>query len=151
MVDYDELAEVLRGGPPRPIAPFECEGGKDGKRKHSVCHGGVTDPHHVCVATVYGRTEDEAEDFAAAISAAYNAAEELVALRSIIAGRTTPPTEAERETHSAAGGAWLVSYVGQGGLAAEVVCGWCGDLPCGATYVALDARGLPCAWPAVAP
>ena len=84
---------------------------------------------------------------AAAISAAYNAAEELVALRAIIAGRTTPPTEAERETHSAAGGAWLVSYVGQGGLAAEVVYGWCGDLPCGAVYIALDARGLPCAWP----
>ncbi len=134
MVDYDGLAEVLRNGPPRPIAPFECEGGKDGKRKRSVCHGGVTDPHHVCVATVYGRTEDEAEDFAAAISAAYNAAEELVALRSIIAGRTTPPTEAERETHSAAGGAWLVRRAGRFG------CGGCvrvvrglalwGDLRC---------------------
>lgn len=154
MVDYDELEDVLRSGPPRPIAPYSCEGDKDGRHRHSVCHGGVTDPQHVCVATVYGRTEDEAEAYAAAICAAYNTAQamarELAALRAIVAGRATPPTEAERDAHSAAGGVWLVSYVRRDGdLASEVLSGWGGDLPCGAVYIALDARGIPCAWPVV--
>jgi hypothetical protein len=62
--------------------------------------------------------------------------------------RETAPTRAERQAHSKAGGAWLVSYLyGREEMRSEVLRGWEGALQDGTTYIALGADRLPCAWP----
>ena len=85
------------------------------------------------------------------------------ALRAIIDGRTTPPTEAEIEAHDAAGGWWL--YLPERGIG-RCSCSACrtAQMPAGellpgnvrmvaavggGRWWALDAQRRPCAWPVV--
>ena len=85
------------------------------------------------------------------------------ALRAIIDGRTTPPTEAEIEAHDAAGGWWLF-LPGRG--FGRCSCSACrtAQMPAGellpgnvrmvaavggGRWWALDAQRRPCAWPVV--
>ena len=74
--------------------------------------------------------------------------DEVAALREIIAGRTTAPTDAEIEAHAEAGGSWLTGdtvtwapgslrAMRDGGEVAANSCSW----------IPLDAEGRPCAWP----
>lgn len=90
-------------------------------------------------------------------------AAEVVRLRAIIEGRTTPPTEAEIAAHEAAGGRWRSVVPGEWILSTDD-----GDAEdarktigvqsanaaivatCGVTWWAHDADHRPCAWP-VAP
>jgi hypothetical protein len=86
---------------------------------------------------------------------------EAALLRSIIEGRTTPPTDAEIAAHEARGGTWRVvalSAYGKpplpswdfvaGGFVQEVMGeDSVGDYRCWP----LDADGRPCAWPTVTP
>lgn len=71
-------------------------------------------------------------------------------LEAIIAGRTTPPTDAEIEAHAATGGSWLTGdtvtwapeslrAMRDGGEVAANGCAW----------IALDADNRPCVWPEV--
>lgn len=80
--------------------------------------------------------------------------EEIATLREIIAGRTTPPTDAEIEAHAQDGGRWVVRF---DGLTYHSPCegarSWRDDV-CEAwetagRWWALDASGAPCAWPVV--
>lgn len=77
---------------------------------------------------------------------------EIEALRAIIEGRTTPPSDEEIIAHHAAGGSWLHAYGRthdvidvmrvasnkRDGLAAHGIA---------STWWALDAQSRPCAWP----
>jgi len=66
----------------------------------------------------------------------------------IIEGRTTPPTDEEIDAHWRAGGAWLVEHrVIRSANEAKRVAAQCRDV--GVPWVALNNRGLPCAWPVV--
>ncbi len=90
---------------------------------------------------------------------------EVERLRTIIAGRPTPPTNAEIASHHASGGMWLVhtgkttshimlpsrGYLGDAQGAASWATmyrsgEWIGDPLC---WWPLDATGRPCAWPEV--
>jgi hypothetical protein len=74
-------------------------------------------------------------------------------LEAIIAGRTTPPTDAEMRAHDVAGGSWLVWW---GRESYTIAPAW---LPyrrpgyrlkpwdLALRWIALDAEGRPCAWP----
>ena len=81
-------------------------------------------------------------------------AAEVLRLRAIVEGRTTPPTEAENAAHLAAGGAWLVVWQWREGVpVAEIAWGKhvCDDdRPKDARWIALDAARRPCLWPEVA-
>lgn len=74
------------------------------------------------------------------------------ALRAIIAGRTTPPTEAEMAAHAAADGAWLLRHPRHDGVrfaagvpvsAMDARREWREGVGC----IALDSQRRPCAWP----
>ena len=80
---------------------------------------------------------------------------ELDALRAIIEGRTTPPTEAECEAHAAAGGGWVLCNPAAP-LDTRVVCLSAATARVRADFCrrtvtrrwwALDATGRPCGWP----
>lgn len=75
------------------------------------------------------------------------------ALRAIVEGRTTPPTEAEAAAHDAAGGAWLIAWSrGDRPTVASIVSGprvWWPEADV-VSAVALDAQRRPCAWPVAA-
>jgi hypothetical protein len=88
----------------------------------------------------------------AAHHAAWCAAE-VLRLRAIIKGRTTPPTAAEIEAHHAAGGAWCVTDLGCGPktkVVAFPIAARRAAFRCGCRWIALGRDGLPCAWPEVA-
>jgi predicted ThiF/HesA family dinucleotide-utilizing enzyme len=86
---------------------------------------------------------------------------ELDTARAILAGRSTPPTDAEIEAHDAAGGSWLtnrgvvglgfsevleIEFPGGSILTGQRV----EDVALGIEWwIALDAHGRPCAWPVV--
>lgn len=79
-------------------------------------------------------------------------AAERDALREIIAGRTTPPTDAEIEAHAKAGGSWL--YQMPTGM--RSTCGFTHDTALWVAsnvdvlrWWALGSDGAPCAWPVV--
>lgn len=81
---------------------------------------------------------------------AYAAKSDADALRAILEGRTTPPTDAEIEAHWRAGGAWLVELrvirsETEAKRAAEQYRGLA------IAWRALDRRSAPCAWPVVSP
>lgn len=76
------------------------------------------------------------------------------ALRAILAGRAVAPTPQEIDAHHAAGGAWLLVHDTFGGrLPERLLSGRARSLAtlcgprCDARWWALDASGLPCAWP----
>jgi hypothetical protein len=84
--------------------------------------------------------------------------------RAIIAGRTTPPTDAEVEAHCATGGTWRSIVPGEWILSThdgdpEDVAETIGVQSANAAIVAragvrwwaVDPEGRPCAWPVVAP
>lgn len=82
---------------------------------------------------------------------------EHTALRAIIEGRTTPPTDAEIAAHAAAGGRWVVSHPrGLFGWLAKseidairtraAADGWDG-----VAWLSVASDGRPCAWPTVMP
>ena len=102
------------------------------------------------VARVPGRKRDEIARAAAMIAAAPRLIqalrEKVIALRAILEGRTTPPTDAEIDAHHAAGGSWLtgdtvtwapVSLRGMRDNGETEGCVW----------IALDRSYRPCAWP----
>jgi hypothetical protein len=80
---------------------------------------------------------------------------EVMHLRAIIAGRTTPPTDAELAAHGNGRGLWIFCAVSRH---PEIVYGerarsyagsssaWYG----GARWIALGDEGRPCAWPTAA-
>jgi hypothetical protein len=75
-------------------------------------------------------------------------AAEVLRLRAVIEGRTTPPTPAEVEAHMAAGGYWLASI----GANIQILSG---RINLRATthftrWVAFGHDNRPCAWPEVA-
>ena len=78
---------------------------------------------------------------------------ELDALRAIVEGRTTPPTDAEVEAHLAAGGFWRWQNLPgdpagpRFGHAFADEVEWLRRFPL--RWWALDADGAPCAWPVV--
>ena len=79
----------------------------------------------------------------------------LAAARAILAGRTTPPTEAEIEAHHRAGGTWYVASTHGRALTttrgdAIALCAHLAANKYPATWWAIDVRGRPCAWPVVA-
>lgn len=104
-----------------------------------------------------GHVDDMADELAAVTAerdalrtTAEHEANDVVALRAIIEGRTTPPTDAEAAAHHAAGGAWLVAWRRSNlPTVASIVSGprvwWPKADVVGA--VALDAERRPCAWP----
>ncbi len=70
------------------------------------------------------------------------------ALRAIVEGRTTPPTDAEMLSHWRAGGWWLV--LGADGQLRSECVREDGDVFRGARrIIAADRDGRPCAWPVV--
>jgi len=73
----------------------------------------------------------------------------VAALEAIIAGRSTPPTDAEFEAHDAAGGMWLCVFEGRP-CVAEHQSGARYLRRCGSTrWTALDRSNRPCVWPVV--
>ena len=82
-------------------------------------------------------------------------------LRSIIEGRTTPPTDAEIAAHEARKGRWLLSHPSShvhDHRVCYVLDPGTSDIRSeaahphdGSRFVALDADGRPCAWPTVTP
>lgn len=92
----------------------------------------------------------ERDDWNAAATALES---ERDALRAIVAGRTTAPTDAETAAHDAAGGRWLVAMqpLTSGFVSREVVRMRGVNFLCGAAarWWPLDATGRPCAWPVV--
>lgn len=82
-----------------------------------------------------------------------DARKELAALRAILDGRTTPPTEAEIVTHHAAGGFWLVrARLGVPNVAVTLASArMAARNNLFALWIPLDAAGHPCAWPTVTP
>jgi hypothetical protein len=87
-------------------------------------------------------------------------AAEVLRLRAVIEGRTTPPTREEIEAHHMAGGAWLVLWSCRGlshgrwrdGVLSAYIfeCDVTDMCKKDARWLALDASGRPCAWPEVA-
>lgn len=87
---------------------------------------------------------------------------EVLALRSIVDGRTVPPTPNEVEAHRATGGSWRWSVIsrglamaGMGGTSqtphgSAIPAGWRRDDHITECWWALDREDRPCAWP-VAP
>ena len=71
--------------------------------------------------------------------------EEIERLRAIVAGRTTPPTNAEVGAHR---GEWLVTTVEDSIVYDADDIGVIAEMEGGATYRPL-LRGAPCAWPVV--
>ena len=103
------------------------------------------------------RAERERDDLAATLetrTAEHALAMERVReLEAIIAGRTTPPTDAEMRAHDVAGGSWLVWW---GRESYTIAPAWLpyrrpgyGLKPwdLAQRWIALDAEGRPCAWP----
>ena len=87
---------------------------------------------------------------------------EAALLRSIIEGRTTPPTDAEIAAHEARGGTWLVGggtiHRARDAHETRTMCErrakLCAECPPGwpaYRWLALDSHGRPCAWPTVTP
>lgn len=87
-------------------------------------------------------------------------ADSIIALREIINGRTTPPTDAEIDAHRATGGGWIVGdrpfYLSVEVRDARALCErraalHVAELPMWPPYrwIALDRDGKPCAWPVV--
>ncbi len=79
---------------------------------------------------------------------------EIIALRAIIEGRSTPPTGAEIEEHHRAGGTWYVASTHGRALTttrgdAIALCGHLATNGNPATWWAIDTRRRPCAWPVV--
>ena len=104
------------------------------------------------------RAERERDDLAATLETRNAehalAVERVRELEAIIAGRTTPPTDAEMRAHDVAGGSWLVWW---GRESYTIAPAWLpyrrpgyGLKPwdLAQRWVALDADGRPCAWPA---
>jgi hypothetical protein len=105
---------------------------------------------------LYGRLRRERDD-ALAVIETRNA--EIDLLRSIIEGRSTPPTDAELAAHEAAGGRWRcvvpsdpvlsLDGVGRNAWLQRGILNAAG-LAESSRWWPLDAAGRPCAWP-VAP
>ena len=77
------------------------------------------------------------------------------ALRAIIDGRTTPPTDEEIEAHHHAGGTWYVASTHGRALTttradAVALCAHLAANKYPATWWAIGVRGRPCAWPVIA-
>ena len=71
------------------------------------------------------------------------------AAQAIIAGRATPPTDAEIEAHNKAGGTWYVRNGDRAGVLSIVdETRWIASEG-GYRWWALDAEGRPCAWAVV--
>lgn len=72
------------------------------------------------------------------------------AAHAIIAGRTVAPTDAELEAHYATGGAWVL-VIATGAFSLERsslgLIRYYRDGGHVTRWIALDARGCPCAWP----
>lgn len=98
---------------------------------------------------------DAADARGEAAIARHVAERERDALRAIVAGRTTAPTEGEAAAHNVAGGWWVISRAGVCPPAAVDAFRGDGDVGAyaptarGATWLPLDATGAPCAWPVV--
>ena len=90
-------------------------------------------------------------DLVLALDALDAAERERDALRTIIEGRTTPPTAAEITAHRKARGLFIVvGGANQRAFRREIYDAT--DLPAAAErWIALDADGRPCAWPTAAP
>lgn len=78
-------------------------------------------------------------------------AAEVLRLRAIIEGRTTPPTEAEIEAHHAAGGAWLIRTTEGWYYRLRITPQTLALSVTPETWWALDAQRRPCPWPRVKP
>jgi len=79
-------------------------------------------PGQVPRAELEARNADLSRDRDTALAAALDLAADRDALRAILEGRTTPPTDAEIDAHAATGGAWLVAIaITDGALPALVV------------------------------
>ncbi len=91
--------------------------------------------------------EATTQDVAALIDEARRERDEACA---ILQGSTVAPTDEEIDAHWRAGGAWLVEHrVIRSADEAKRVAAQCRDV--GVPWVALNKRGLPCAWPVVTP
>lgn len=160
-MDDETLRAMLAARTPGEWAPYCDEGpiryrylAPDGDGwTYSVCVGGHDDDH-TCVLTATGPDVATARANAALAATAPALAAEVLRLRAVIEGRTTPPTPEEIEAHHAAGGAWLVAWQWRDGVpVTEIARGKhvCGDArPKGARWTALDAERRPCPWPEVA-
>jgi hypothetical protein len=84
--------------------------------------------------------------------------QERDALRAIIEGRTTPPTDAEARAHAAAGGLWRAFHYSPGmeahfdhldAIGARKTATVLRERGLHATWWALDSQRRPCVWPVV--
>lgn len=100
--------------------------------------------------------EREREEFAWLRENYDKHAAELAALRAILDGRTTPPTEAEIRAHASAGGGWLFAWDTAAGPTQEVAFHGLTVLEALAHAAELDSLSFalplgpdrrPCAWP----
>ena len=75
------------------------------------------------------------------------------ALRAIVEGRTTPPTDEEIASHHATRGRWYVADHAGGGEVrgypptVREIAGWHRERAATWRWCALDSHGRPCAWP----
>lgn len=157
--DSETLRRLLAEATPGEWAPYCDEGpiryrylAPDGEGwTYSVCVGGH-DADHTCVLAATGPDAASARANAALAAAAPALAAEVLRLRAVIEGRTTPPTPEEIEAHEAAGGRWMLRWQWRSGwwgaeyYGREVRDEWRE----GARCIALDAQRRPCSWPEVA-
>lgn len=102
------------------------------------------------------RAVREREDFGLRASAAERERDEArterdaALARPTYEARTVAPTPEELAAHEAVGGLWLILTVGQRYHVMQVTTRTLAMDVVPQTWIALDARGLPCAWPVVA-
>ena len=176
MVSADAARELLEGSTPGPWCAGRSSSG-------SLCIAQMADPGEdvavaldaifadaalMAAAPDLARTVVALHERVAAVEAERDAAlahaEELTqalretqrerdAMKAIIEGRTTPPTDEEIASHHATRGRWYVADHAGGGEVrgypptVREIAGWHRERAATWRWCALDSHGRPCAWP----